>query len=208
MMSDISKLLMRPGVWIVTIPAVMVVAYFIVSGGPGYVDVDKPGEDVTSSTRPEAEPTVRGPVQLGPSGLPLPRFVSLKSDRVNVRVGPSQNHAIAWVFKRQGLPIEIIAEFENWRQIRDSDGAEGWVSQSLLSGRRTVLVAPWSENPAETIPLRRNASSAANLVARLEQNVLANLLECTNRWCRIGVQDMEGWLPQDLLWGVNPNETL
>lgn len=207
-MSDISKLLMRPGVWIISIPALLIVAYFVYTSGPGSVDVNEPDKDPTSSTRSEAEPAVQGPVQLGPSGLPLPRFVSLKSDRVNVRVGPSQDHAIAWIFKRQGLPVEIIAEFENWRQIRDSDGAEGWVIQSLLSGRRTVLVAPWSENSAETIPLRKKPGETASLVARLEQKVLANLLECNNRWCRIGVQDVEGWLPQDLLWGVNPNETL
>src|SRR6187401_2096362 len=74
------------------------------------------------------------------SGLPVPRYVSLKSDRVNVRAGPTKDHAVAWVFTRPGLPVEVTAEFENWRRIRDSEGAEGWVYHSLLSGKRTAVV--------------------------------------------------------------------
>ncbi len=96
------------------------------------------------STDDAAEVASPATVQTGPSGLPLPRFVSLKSDRVNVRAGPGQSHRVAWVFSRAGLPVEIVAEFENWRRIRDSDGSEGWVFHSLLSGRRTGVVAPWS----------------------------------------------------------------
>ena len=149
-----------------------------------------------------------GPVEIGQSGLPVPRFVSLKSDRVNVRVGPSQDHAIAWVFKRQGLPVEIVAEYENWRQIRDSDGAEGWVIHSLLSGRRTALIAPWASESASPVPLRKTPDEASEITALLEQNVLASLLKCESDWCLVHVQDIEGWLPQNLLWGVGPNETL
>ena len=84
--------------------------------------------------------------QTGASGLGLPRFVSLKSDKVNVRKGPSTDQAIVWVFNRAGLPVEVIAESENWRRVRDSEGADGWVLHSLLSGRRTVLIAPWSKD--------------------------------------------------------------
>ncbi|MBZ0217031.1 MAG: hypothetical protein K8F25_10795 [Fimbriimonadaceae bacterium] len=196
------------GILIFAIPLAMVIAYFAYAGGPVSKELNRRDSDVTNTIQSEDGTDSRGPVQTGPSGLPLPRFVSLKSDRVNVRVGPSQDHAIAWVFKRQGLPIEIIAEFENWRQIRDSDGAEGWVIQSLLSGRRTVLIAPWSTNPQETIPLRDKADEKAGLIAHLEQNLLANLLECANNWCRISVQEIDGWLPQNLLWGVGPNESL
>ena len=76
------------------------------------------------------------------SKLPLPRYVSLKSDRVNLREGPSKEHRTTWIFERAGLPVEITAEFETWRKIRDSDGTEGWVLHSLLSGRRTALVSP------------------------------------------------------------------
>ncbi len=79
------------------------------------------------------------------SGLPVPRYVSLKSDRVNLREGPSKDHRTVWVFQRAGLPVEITAEFEIWRKVRDSEGTEGWVLHSLLSGRRTALVAPWKK---------------------------------------------------------------
>jgi SH3-like domain-containing protein len=80
------------------------------------------------------------------TSLPVPRFVSLKSDKVNVRKGPSTDQSIVWVFSRAGLPVEVIAESDNWRRVRDSEGADGWVFHSLLSARRTVLVAPWVED--------------------------------------------------------------
>ena len=80
------------------------------------------------------------------TGLPLPRFVSLKSDEVNARVGPGADYQIAWVFRRAGLPVEVLGEFENWRQIRDSSGSTGWVNAALTSARRTAVVAPWAKD--------------------------------------------------------------
>src|ERR1700743_2203891 len=82
------------------------------------------------------------------SGLPVPRYVSLKSDRVNLREGPSKDHRTTWIFERAGLPVEVTAEFETWRKVRDSEGSEGWVLHSLLSGRRTALVTPWKKDAA------------------------------------------------------------
>ena len=74
------------------------------------------------------------------TGLPLPRFVSLAAERVNVRFGPGKQYPVNWMFARQGLPVEIIEEFDTWRKIRDHDGEEGWVHSSLLSSRRTIMV--------------------------------------------------------------------
>ncbi len=85
------------------------------------------------------------------SGLPVPRFVSLKSDRVNVRSGPNKDQDVRWVYTRAGMPVEITAEFENWRRIRDWEGAEGWVYHSLLSGRRSAVVVPTLKN--DLVPL-------------------------------------------------------
>ena len=103
------------------------------------------------------------------SGLPVPRFVSLKSDKVNVRAGPTKDHDVAWVYGRAALPVEVTAEFENWRRIRDWEGAEGWVYHSLLSGKRTALVAP-SKNKDELLALRYNpdATSAVRLPDKSE----------------------------------------
>lgn len=140
------------------------------------------------------------------TGLPVPRYVSLKSDRVNLREGPSKEHRTSWVFQRAGLPVEITGEFETWRRIRDAEGAEGWVLHSLLSGRRTALVVPWSKKPEDIIPLRERADDNAQIVARLTPNVLASVKSCAGSWCRVSVSDHEGFIRQDRLWGVYPNE--
>src|SRR4051812_34824947 len=145
------------------------------------------------------------------TGLPVPRYVSLKSDRVNLREGPSKDHRTSWVFQRAGLPVEIIAEFETWRRIRDSEGTEGWVLHSLLSGRRTALVTPWAKAEATPLPLYERAEERAEVVAKLQPGVIANVRQCTGTWCRIVVvtpkaRDLTGWVRQDRLWGVYPNE--
>lgn len=140
------------------------------------------------------------------TGLPIPRYVSLKSDRVNLREGPSKEHRTRWVFQRAGLPVEITAEFETWRRVRDADGSEGWVLHSLLSGRRTALVAPWSKVKDESFPLYQSANEGASVVARLQPGVIANVASCANAWCRITVAKMDGYIKQERLWGVYPNE--
>lgn len=140
------------------------------------------------------------------SGLPLPRFVSLKTDRVNVRRGPSSDHSLSWVFTRKGLPVEIIAEYEHWRRVRDSEGAEGWVYHSLLTGRRTALVAPW--NDGKTIPLRNAASDTGRPVAMVGAGVLGEIESCDGSWCHIAVDHYDGWMQQAMLWGVYPGERI
>jgi SH3-like domain-containing protein len=142
------------------------------------------------------------------TGLPVPRYVSLKNDRVNLREGPSKEHRTSWVFQRAGLPVEITGEFEIWRRIRDAEGAEGWVLHSLLSGRRTALVMPWSKKADDTIALRERADDNAQIVARLAPSVLASVKSCAGSWCRVSVADHEGFIKQDRLWGVYPNERM
>jgi SH3-like domain-containing protein len=143
-----------------------------------------------------------GPV--GVSGLPIPRFVSLKSNQVNVRRGPTVEHQIAWMFKREGLPVEIVAEYENWRRIRDADGAEGWVYHSLLSGRRTAVVAPWE--PGKLYELHASDKPDSRVTASLEAGVVANIASCTGTWCRLNGSGFSGWIQQDRLWGAYPGE--
>ena len=112
---------------------------FAVAGGIVYAFTETQNPATLSSAKAAQENNNTGPVVKTQTGLPLPRFVSLKSERVNVRRGPSNEHGVAWVFTRKSLPVEIIAEFDHWRRIRDSEGAEGWVYHSLLVGRRTVI---------------------------------------------------------------------
>lgn len=143
------------------------------------------------------------------SGLPLPRFVSLKADRVNLRAGPGTDYPTSWVYRQAGLPVEVLSEFESWRQVRDSEGATGWVLQSLLSGRRTALVTPWDVKagaPAPQIPVRNSDSERARTVAIVEAGVIANIHSCDGRWCNLTIDRFSGFMPQKQLWGVYPNE--
>lgn len=148
----------------------------------------------------------RAPQQLGPSGLPLPRFVTLKADKVNVRRGPSSDHEVAFVFQRKGMPVEITAEFENWRKIRDSDGAEGWILQSMLSGRRMAYVAAWSNG--KLLDLHALPDGSSGLTARLSPGVLAEIAACDGQWCEISSGGYDGYAEQSLIWGVYPGEVV
>ena len=141
------------------------------------------------------------------SGLPVPRYVSLKSDRVNLREGPSKENRTTWIYPRAGLPVEITAEFETWRKVRDSEGAEGWVLHSLLSGRRTALVTPWKKDAAP-VTLRSKPTDDSAASAKLESNVLANIRSCDKTWCRVNGQGFDGFVKQVDLWGVYPNEVI
>jgi SH3-like domain-containing protein len=138
------------------------------------------------------------------SGLPVPRFVSLKSDRVNVRVGPNKDQDVRWVYTRAGMPVEIVAEFENWRRIRDWEGADGWVYHSLLSGKRSAVVVP--KEKEELVPLYESADVESGVVAKLQAGVLATLKSCSGTWCRISGKNFDGWMRQERLWGAYPNE--
>jgi len=139
------------------------------------------------------------------SGLPVPRFVSLKSDKVNVRAGPTKDHDVAWVYSRAALPVEVTAEFENWRRIRDWEGAEGWVYHSLLSGRRTALVSQ-PKGKTELVELRARPDAAAAVMAKLQTGVLGSVKRCQNNWCRVIGDGFDGWVEQTRLWGVYPDE--
>jgi len=138
------------------------------------------------------------------SGLPVPRFVSLKSDKVNVRAGPTKDQAVTWLYARAGLPVEITAEFENWRRIRDSEGAEGWVYHSLLSGRRTGMVTAKSKD--DLVPLYDRPDPQGALAAQLQAGVQGQVKQCTGTWCRLIGDGFDGWIEQVHLWGVYPGE--
>lgn len=138
------------------------------------------------------------------SGLPVPRYVSLKSDHVNVRGGPTKENDVAWIYTRSGLPVEITAEFENWRRVRDSEGSEGWVYHSLLSGRRTAVVT--MKNKDELASVYDNPDRTSAVAARLQVGVVAQVKKCNNGWCRVIGNGFDGWIEQQRLWGVYADE--
>jgi SH3-like domain-containing protein len=141
-----------------------------------------------------------------PSGLPLPRFVSLKSERVNVRAGPTKENDVNWIYTRVGLPVEIIAEYDNWSRIRDWEGGEGWVLHSLLSGRRTALISAPAKAVDDFVPIHASADRQSGVTARLQAGVLATVKRCGDNWCRISGEGFDGWIEQERLWGVYPGE--
>lgn len=144
------------------------------------------------------------------SGLPVPRFVSLKSDKVHIRQGPGTDYKVLWVFTRAGLPVEVISEFEGWRQVRDSEGTTGWVLQGLVSGRRTAVVLPWEAKDGKTVqvPLRGDDRDSAGTIAMAEAGVIANVRSCDGRWCYVSIADFRGYIEQKKLWGVYEGEVL
>lgn len=148
---------------------------------------------------PLASPAAAGSVGTE-TGLPIPRYVTLRAREVNVRAGPGVRYPIDWVYQRPNLPVEVIAEFDNWRKIRDPDGTEGWVYHAMLSGRRSVLVIG-----AERL-LRRTPDPAAPPVARLEAGVIGWLDGCRKEWCEVEVAGLDGWIHRSHIWGVRADE--
>ena len=138
----------------------------------------------------------RGPV----TKRPLPRFVSVKASEANVRRGPSLTHRIDWVFKRRNMPVEITAEYGHWRQVRDRDGAGGWVHYSLLSGVRHVI----ADKDMMTLHVRPDSDTA--VTAKIARGVVARLEDCTPDWCKLNAGGYRGWALKTQIWGVKPDE--
>lgn len=136
------------------------------------------------------------------SGLPLPRFVSLAADKVNARTGPGSRYPIAWQYQRRGLPVEVVAEYEYWRRIRDHDGTETWVHKNLTSGKRFAVVDGTPRN------LFKKPDTAADVLLTAEAGVQARLRKCPDlAWCQVEIAGTRGWMPRSHLWGLYPNET-
>lgn len=135
-----------------------------------------------------------------PGKLPLPRFVSLRSHKVNTHVGPGNNYPIEWTFIRQGMPVEIVAEFDTWRQIRDFQGTTGWVHKSLLSGKRTIVIQEKRRK------ILKKPTKDAEVVAYAEPGVIGKVIECKKNWCVIQLNGYSGWIPRKFVWGVYPQE--
>jgi SH3-like domain-containing protein len=132
-----------------------------------------------------------------PSGLPVPRYISLKFDKVNARSGPGDDHRLLWVYRVRGLPVQVVAETTEWRRICDPDGAIAWVHKRTTDGRRMTM-----NTAAEPAPLRRRPKSASRVVAYLKPHAMAALVRCEKDWCRVRADDVSGWVRAGELWGT------
>lgn len=137
------------------------------------------------------------------TGLPVPRFASLRSDDVNMRSGPGLRYPVVWLYKRKGMPVEITAEFDTWRRIKDIDGAEGWVHQATLSGKRTLLVTGKMVQP-----IFRKKDPASPLRGQAEPGVQLRALRCEDQWCKVETDGVKGYMKRESLWGIYPQEKI
>ena len=140
------------------------------------------------------------PSILNPSGLPVPRFVSLKSDDVNVRVGPGKRYPTKFVYKRKQLPVQIIEEFAHWRKIADYEGTTGWVHKGMVDGRRTAIIV----NKTQTLYADPNTNSGTAL--RAQKLVIGSVKKCEPDWCQLEIEGRKGWIRKADIWGVTREE--
>jgi SH3-like domain-containing protein len=134
------------------------------------------------------------------TGLPIPRFVSMRAEKANVRRGPTLEHRIDWVFKRSGLPVVVRGEFGHWRLIEDADGDGGWVHRALIAGKRTGLVR------AAEVPVFVTPFETAGRIAKARRGVIVDVEECHGDWCQIAWRDVRGWMRMNDIWGVDPKQ--
>lgn len=140
---------------------------------------------------------------VGGTGLPIPRFVSLKSDEANIRTGPGTRYPILWVYRRTGMPVEIIEEFDMWRKIRDAEGTVGWLHATMLDGKRNAIVK--GKKP-QIIRIDHDTGSKGLL--KVEPTVIVRIAECSKDWCKIQISGRKGWIEKTYLWGVYPDELI
>jgi SH3-like domain-containing protein len=131
---------------------------------------------------------------------PLPRYVSLRPNEVNSRVGPGPDYPVEWIYLKASLPVEVIAEFDTWRKIRDVDRDEGWVHQSMLCSKRSALIQ------GDEVLMYGEEDTNSHPLVRLQHGVVVDLLKCRGEWCQVRIFDFKGWVQRSSLWGVYPEE--
>jgi SH3-like domain-containing protein len=130
-------------------------------------------------------------------------YASLRSNKVYLREGPTFQHRILFVYQRKEYPVEVLTSYETWRRVRDADGTIGWVSQTMLSDARTVLIA--GKGRAE---IRAAPYAAASVIAKAEPGVVARLKACKPQFCEISASGLTGWIDRTRIWGVDAGEVI
>lgn len=132
-----------------------------------------------------------------PSISEVDYFASIRAGEANVRSGPGTNYPIKFVFKLQGMPIHVISEYDNWNEIKDFEGQTGWISKSLLTKKRTLMV----RTTRSFVNMHQKNSEKSRVIFRLENNVIGDYLKCLKEWCAIKVKNKKGWVRKGDLFG-------
>ena len=187
---------------------ILVILLIIAGTGAGWAK-SVPGSIPQPRPKPFLEAALQAATMTPPapriaaSGLPVPRWVSVRAGRVNVRRGPAMDQDVVWTYVRAGVPVEIIAEFDTWRRVRDASGETGWVKEQMLDGRRNVLVTGRVNTAILNSP-----KAEAEVVAYAAPGLQAQLVNCRGEWCEISARGFDGYVSRDRLWGVYGEETV
>jgi len=127
-------------------------------------------------------------------------FASLRSSKTNVRSGPGLGYPIKFTFFQRGLPIHVVSEYDNWSEIRDFEGSSGWITNSLITKRRTLLI----QTKAEFINMHKKPNEKSTIIYRLENNVIGSYIKCLEEedWCALEVENKKGWVRKNYLFGI------
>ena len=137
------------------------------------------------------------------TGLEIPRYVSLKSDDANIRVGPSKNYPIEIKYIKKNYPLKVLDEYEEWRKVEDFNRNIGWIHKSLISGIRTGIVL---SNDNKTIKLLNTLNG--NIIGEIGSGNIVFLEKCKIDWCLASFGDYKGWIDKKNIWGVKEKEII
>ncbi|MFN9543971.1 MAG: SH3 domain-containing protein [Alphaproteobacteria bacterium] len=180
----------------------------MLAGQTGVVSTDA-AASAGGGTEPQVQaalsptPATKVPPPIVATGRPVPRWVTIKANRVNVRHMPGLEHPILWTYVKAGTPVRIIEEYYNWRKIEDLNGTKGWVKAAMLDGRRNVMVTGRVNQPLLDAP-----HADARTIAYAAPGLVAKVVSCAGTWCVISSRGYEGYVERSHLWGVEPEESV
>jgi len=125
-------------------------------------------------------------------------FASLRSPETNVRSGPGLSYPIKFTFQKVGLPVHVTSEYDNWSEIRDYEGQTGWIANSLITKKRTLLI----RTHKDFINMHKKYNAKSSILYRLENNVVGDYIKCLDDWCAMSVKNKKGWVARSEVFGI------
>ncbi len=137
------------------------------------------------------------------TGLEIPRYVSLKSNDANIRVGPSKNYPIEIKYIKKNYPLKILEEYEEWRKVEDFKKNIGWIHKSLISGNRTGIILSKDNKNINLVN-----TLGGNVIGEIGKGNIVNVEKCKTNWCLVSKENFRGWIHKKYIWGVKEKEII